>query len=77
MVNEFWSYVVSEIEADKIKKIDIHGVVGVICPMYFIKSAMSNPKFGNGKMMDESIARYGRGKVQDNFREKKHHDYRK
>jgi len=62
-MDEFGSHVVLEIKADKIKQIDVHGIIGIIGPGNLVETAMPQPEFGDSQMMDEGVTGYGRSKV--------------
>jgi len=66
-VDELGSHVVFKIKADKIQKVYIHGIIGIVSPGNFIDAAMPEPKLGNSQMMDEGISGNGRCQIQQKF----------
>jgi hypothetical protein len=66
-VNKFGCDVIFKIKTNNIKKIDVHRIIGVFRPWYFIKSAVVKPKFGNSQVMNQGITGYGGSNIQDEF----------
>jgi hypothetical protein len=54
-VDEFWSNVISQAKRDKVKELQVHGIVGKNHEGDFIHAPVLQVEFRNGKVMDELI----------------------
>ena len=54
-MNEFWDYIISKIERNEIKEINVHRVIRKISPGDLVKTSMRKPELGNSQVMDDGV----------------------